>query len=163
MTKPPAAALSSTVQTLLHTVRDEAERAGAFASAVVRDGMLVCQAKEAAEPAFYRLEVDGGCLWVSLVMKDRWLSESIETDLLHTGDKMEELIEEELAEQGWEDGAPVVEHFRSEDMLFTFRSPLPVELERPATSAARTAMQWLLAYEAAFRPLGDMEASDEDD
>ena len=38
--------------------------------------------------------------------KDRWLSESIEGDLEHTGDELEELLEEELVELDWEGPFP---------------------------------------------------------
>lgn len=89
-------------------------------------------------------------------MADRWLSESIETDLLHTGDKVEELLAEELAEQGFPTGHGLrIEHFRSDDLLFTFRSPL--SLSPSAPDAADAAARYLLAYEACFRNLGDMD------
>ncbi len=126
----------------------------------MKDGRLVCHAKAAAAPASYRLFLESGKLWVSLVMADRWLSESIETDLLHTGDKMEDLLAEELAEQGFPTGHILhIEHFRSDDLLFTFRSPLPLNAADPA--AADAAARYLLAYEACFRNLGDMEESEE--
>lgn len=126
---------------------------------------LTCRAKASAEPAEYRLDLQQGRLWVSLVTPNRWLSESIETDLLHTGDKLEELIEEELAELDYDVKSVKVgfEHFRSDDKLFTFRSALPFAIERAgAPDAADTASKWLLAYEACFRRLGDMEGGDED-
>ena len=48
--------------------------------------------------AWYELSpTQGGCL-LALMTKDRWLSESIEGDLEHTGDELEELLEEELVE-----------------------------------------------------------------
>ncbi len=153
---------------LLGSVRAAAERAGVFGACRVQGDRLVCEAKASAEPAEYRLEQVGGRCWVSLVMKDRWQSESIESDLMHTGDKLEELIEEELAELGYEgphgaDGSVGLrfEHFRSDEMLFTFRTPVPTGASGfGGEEAARAATMFLLAYEACFRNLGDMSAQD---
>lgn len=142
---------------LLESVRSLAERAGVFGPVSIRDGVLICIAKAAAAPASYRMFEEGGRLWVSLVMADRWLSESIESDFEHTGDKPEDLVEEELIELR----APItklkVEHFRSDDLLFTFRSPLPFSLN---PSSAPDAARVLLAYEACFAKLGDMSAGE---
>ena len=139
---------------LLEGCRAIAVQAGVFGAVSIKDGRLVCTAKAAAAPASYRVFSEGGRVWVSLVMADRWLSESIEGDLMHSGDKMEDLLEEELIDQG----APVtrlkIEHFRSDDLLFTFRSPL----ER-----ADAVGKVLLAYEACFRNLGDMNAGEDGD
>ena len=75
---------------------------------------------------------------------------------MHTGDTMEDLLEEELVEMGQPAGSPVViEHFRSDDLLFTFRTPVPGDVD--------VAAAWLLAYEACFRRLGDMEAGEAGD
>jgi hypothetical protein len=148
------------LESLLSGVQRRAAEAGVFADVSIRDGVLICRARDAAAPASYRLFADGGRLWVSLVMADRWLSESIETDLLHTGDKIEELIDEELHELGHAGGPLPVEHFRSDDLLFTFRSPVPAAL---GVEAADVATKFLLAYEACFRNLGDMAAGGEDE
>lgn len=156
--------LDKPVAALLAAVRDAADRAGVFASAAVEGDRLVCPAANSAEPAEYRLFTDAGRIWVSLVTDNRWLSESIETDLLHTGDKIEDLIDEELVDLGCDRGPLPVEHFRSDDLLFTFRSPLPFEpahADRP--DAIDLATKVLLAYEAAFRPLGDMDDTGDDD
>jgi hypothetical protein len=143
------------VGAVLKRVAARAEEAGVFGSVEERDGRLVCTAKASAAPASFRLGLDGGKLWVSLVTADRWLSQSIEADLVHTGDKMTDLLEEEFAELGRPGERPPVEHFRSDDLLFTFRSAVP-------TSDAETAALYLLAYEACFRRLGDMEAGDDE-
>lgn len=146
----------------LEQVRDAAENAGVFGGTEIRDGQLICRALASAEPASYRILFDGGRLWVSLVMADRWLSESIEADLMHTGDKLEDLLNEELIEQGFTTGPLPYEHFRSDDLLFTFRSPIPVAPSALGTpDAVRPTVQCLLAYEACFRNLGDMEADEE--
>jgi hypothetical protein len=112
--------------------------------------MVVCHARRAASPASYRAFSEGGRVWVALVMADRWLSESIEADLLHTGDKIEDLVHEELIELGYNGPRPAIEHFRSDDLLFTFRTPIAGDDPRDVTRC-------LLAYEAAFRNLGDMD------
>lgn len=147
---------------ILESVAEQARRAGVFADVRIEGGRLVCTARDAGEPAEYRVDVDGqGRLWVSLVTPNRWLSESIETDLMHTGDKMEELVDDELVELGFDAGPLKVEHFRSDDLLFTFRSQVPGTGADPE-SLQRSAGLCLLAYEACFRQLGDMNADSED-
>jgi len=157
------AATPPPVRSLFEALRDVADESGLFGPVEVEASMLVCAAKESAEPASYRVEFEDGALYVSLVTDNRWLSESIESDLLNTGDKIEDLIDEELVEQGFDDGPLPIKHYRSDDMLFTFRSPLPID---PAAAgeaeAVETARQCLFAYEAAFRELGDMQESEED-
>lgn len=148
-------------ESLLGAVAGRARDAGVFADVTIDGDRLVCTALDAAEPAEYRLEWADGRLWAALVTPNRWLSESIETDLLHTGDKIEELLEDELVDLGYEEGPLRVEHFRSEDMLFTFRSPIPLEGCGEEAAALRAAA-CLLAYEACFRQLGDMDGGDEE-
>jgi len=121
----------------------------------------VCAAKNSAEAAEYRLFEEAGKVWVSLVTDNRWLSQSIEAHLVNTGDKLEELLDEELYDVGYEGGTLTFEHFRSPDKLYTFRSPLPIGADAP--DAAGIAAKCLLAYEACFRRLGDMDAADEDE
>lgn len=149
---------------LLADIAAVARSAGVFGAVELRSDdrgqiILSAQARDSGAPAFYRAAFEGGSLWVSLVTADRWLSQSIEADLVHTGDKMEDLIEEELVDQGVEGHRPRVEHFRSEDRLFTFRTPVPVRMGEPG--AAARAAAFLLAYEACFRNLGDMAGGDE--
>ena len=151
---------TQTQQAILHAVARRADQAAVFAQ-VATDGPRLSAAARDAD-AHYRLDaLPDGSLWVSLVTADRWLSESIETELLHTGDKIEELIDDELADLGFEAGPLRVEHFRSEDLLFTFRSPIPTA-GLTDNQAADTAATCLLAYEACFRQLGDM-AGERDD
>lgn len=132
---------------LFQDIAERVRRADVFDTITQTDRALECRARGAE--ASYRLELDGDQLWVSLVSPDRWLSESIEADLLNSGDDLAELIEEELVELGYEGDAIPFSHYRSEDLLYTFRSPVPrLEPELAATC--------LLAYEACFRNLGDM-------
>lgn len=145
---------------MLQSVARRAQEAGVFGDVALSPGLLACAAKAPAAPAWYRLSRDGTGLWVSLVTPDRWLSHSIEADLLHTGDKLEELIDEELLELGLECKLGPCQHFRSEDKLFTFRSQVPTLIGVPDHD---TALKCLLAYEACFRRLGDMHAQAQDD
>jgi hypothetical protein len=148
----------------LSLVGEKAQRAGVFGGVQVKGEVLVCAAKNSAEPAEYRLDADAGKLWVSLVTPNRWLSESLESDLEHTGDEVEELVEEELVELDYK-GPPMgpSQHYRSEDKLFTFRSPVPVAPGALDEGAVNIAATCLLAYEACFRRLGDMDAGAGDD
>jgi hypothetical protein len=173
---PPAAsdaaaqiALQAATTALLLAVAEGARKSGVFASVEVGPNRVECQALASAAPAQFRFEREGETFWVALVMKDRWQSQSIEADLINTGDKLEDLIAEEIGEMGFEGNAHTTcEHFRSEDKLFTFRSRVPVHLPKiladaaAAREAEKTASQWLLGYEACFRRLGDMEGGDDE-
>lgn len=141
------------VRAFLEGVAQEARRAGVFGVVVVGETGVRCAALASAEPAEHRVDVEGGKVFVSLVTSDRWLSESIEAELMHTGDKVEELLEEELVDRGYE-GKLTCQHYRSDDLLFTFRSELPVT---PGPEGVEDAARCLLAYEACFRELGDMK------
>ena len=116
--------------------------------------LLTCEARDAASPAHYTLAEVGGTWFVGLETEDRWLSESIEADLMHSGDSLEELVEEELVDLGLTVSGVTTQHFRDEHMHYVFRSPLPNNVT-PEQAAI-----WLLAYEATFRELGDMSTSE---
>ncbi len=145
---------TDSIQTMLQTLKDKATEADVFDATTIDEGgqVLACTPRDAGGEATYQAFMDSGTWFVALVTPDRWLSESVESDLMHLGDSIEELIEEELIELGLDSITPKVEHFRSEELLYTFRTPLPAE-----TSVEEAAI-WLLAYEAAFRELGDMTA-----
>lgn len=157
-------AANSTLARVLPLVRDAASNADVFDHCELpADEVLVCHARASAEPASYAIFSDAGRTFVALQTPARYLSQSIEADLVHTGDKLEDLLMEELVELGY-DGKPLpVEHFRTPDKLYTFRSPVP--LGQPATDRATTDLliTCLLAYEACFRRLGDMESAGEED
>lgn len=165
---------TGSLDTLFRRVKAALDASEAFGPTELRDGMLVAEARNPGEPAFFRLEPDGveGArrLWVSLVTPSRWLSESIESDLVEHGDDLGELIEDELIELGFEsDGMPpTFQHFRSADLLYTFRTMLPDEVSgiqgegSEAERAAEVAAIWMRAYEQAFRRLGDMDEGGEE-
>lgn len=139
-----------------------ADRAGVFERVFVLDGVLVCKADGSAEDAFYKLRSTDEGLFVSLEMEDRWQSESIESELMHSGDPLEELLDEELAELGYTGDQPTYQHFRDDHMMFVFQSKVPID-GQSADEAARTAELFLLGYEACFRQLGDMDEDGGDD
>lgn len=172
---PPAYPLNTAPSlnpALLQTLEAVAQRLGrmtdVFGAVTVTGAGLEVLAKDSAAPASYRLFVDRGKLWVALMTQDRWLSQSIEQDLVHTGDKMSDLLEEELVDLGFLDlgvgpaNLPV-EHFRDDAKFFTFRSATPVDPIRPAGNAAEVLVTCLAGYEACFRRLGDMEGGDEEE
>ncbi len=146
----------------LERVADRARGSRSFAAVEVSPVRVECLARGPSEPALYRVDTDAGRVWVSLVMKDRWLSQSIEADLVHTGDSIGELIEEEWVDLGGAPGTVACEHFRSEDKLFTYRTSI-TSVESMDDAAVERGARMLLAYEACFRRLGDMNAEGEPD
>jgi hypothetical protein len=156
----PATVLLSRV---LPRVRDRALEAGVFGSCEhPAPDVLVCHALASAEPAHYVVFAEMGRVYVALQTPARYLSQSIEADLVHSGDKLEDLLMEELLEQGYEGKPLPVEHFRTEDKLYTFRSPVPIASGASDADADALLTKCLLAYEACFRRLGDMEAGGDD-
>jgi hypothetical protein len=158
---------SSAVHGLLSAVAERARAAGVFGAVRVEGGVVRCEALASAEPAEFRLFEEKGILWVSLVTSHRWLSQSIEADLVNTGDKIEELLEEELVDLGWKkEWGPArltYQHFRDDAKMYTFRTPVPVRIERAGDAqSAEIAATLLLGYEQTFRPLGDMEGGEEE-
>ena len=143
----------------LTSLKSRAEASERFSAVELHDDTLKCKALDVESEAWYQLTTMDGQPMVMLITPDRWLSESIEADLMHTGDSLEELIEDELVELGspsTEDTTMVVQHFRSEDLQYTFQTPLSSDSEE------ETILRWLLAYEAAFHELGDMGGEEED-
>lgn len=143
----------------LRSIAKAAEEAGVFGVVAVESNRLACKAK--AADAFYRVDVQNNVVCVSLVTPDRWLSQSIEQELVNTGDKFADLLDEELAELGFVGAAPKIEHYRSDDKLYTFRTPMPFGPD-DAGAHTQSLTQHLLAYEAMFGVLGDMPGGDEE-
>ncbi|MCA9312253.1 MAG: hypothetical protein KDA21_13650 [Phycisphaerales bacterium] len=155
--------IGATMNTLLNDVAEAARCSGCFGAVEVREDLVSCAAADAPEPAFYRLVSEDGRLWVEWVTADRWLSQSIEAELVFTGDDLEDMIDEELVDLGYEGpklGA--LSHYRSEDLLYTFRSEVRVDAEGTQDEVVRALTTCLLAYEATFRELGDMAGGDDD-
>jgi len=151
-------------QAMYEEVGDRVRDARVFAKVRRNDEALLCLADGPEEEAMYFAEVDESHtrVWVGVWTKDRWLSESIEAELVHLGDKIEDLLEEELVDQGYETRLPV-EHFRDDEKRYIFRSPVPIPQGEKSDSdtSMRRVEQTLLAYEACFRELGDMLPAEE--
>jgi len=151
-------------QSLYEEVGDRVRASSVFEKVRRNDDALRCRGKHAESEVYYIAEVSEAhdLVWVALETPDRWLSESIEADLMFKGDKIEELLEEELVDQGFEGSLPV-EHFRNEEKRFVFRSPvfLPASEKLDGEGMVDRVTQVLLAYEAAFRQLGNMVPQDE--
>lgn len=138
----------------LPDIAARARAAGVFRNVSISPDGLLCPAMNPA--ATYRLMPADNGVYVALQTPDRWLSQSIEQDLVHTGDKLDELIEEEMVDLGYRGPRLGFEHFRSEDKQFTFRSRLP------SSCSADVAVLALLGYEACFRRLGDVDGGEDE-
>ena len=149
--------------TLLHALRAAVEKTKVFGEVTLSSRSLACAAPASAAPAEYRVEFESDGLWLSLKTPDRYLSQSIEQDLVHTGDKIHDLICDELIDLGHPDPKPFpVEHFRDTNKLFTFRTRLNIDLSvAPSEQTVDATLKHLLAFEAAFSHLGDMTSDDE--
>jgi hypothetical protein len=157
---PMTTAAPQLLSSLLDKLSARAKSSGRFGPVRVDGHRLICEADGSAAPASYRVEADDEAVWVVLGTKDRWLSESIETDLVHTGDKLDELIEEEMIELGYRGPRLPFQHFRSDELEFVFRTAVPIA--DASAESVDLVMHCLLGYEACFRQLGDMEEDDED-
>lgn len=153
-------------QALYEEVGDLVREADVFDRVRRTDEALVCRARVPGTEACYRAEVseDHDLVWVGLYTADRWLSESVEADLMFKGDKVEELLEDELFDQGFEARLPV-EHFRDDHKRYVFRSPvfLPKGEKLDGEGMIDRVKKVLLAYEATFRQLGDMSPEDQEE
>ncbi len=150
---------SGELASVFSAVAERARLSEKFAGVTATAEGVECRALPAPEEAAFRVRVENQKLYVSWVTPDRYMSQSVEADLMWTGDDLGELIAEELADLGWSE-PPLgnVEHFRSEDKLFTFRSEIPPT----AAKSADSLLQALLAYEAAFSNLGDMKPEEDE-
>lgn len=146
---------------VLEAVAARARAAGVFGRVDVTAAGIVAQAQRPAAPAEYRVELEKGEFFVGVFTPDRWLSHSVEADLLNTGDDLAELLKDELDELGYQGPAPAIDHYRNDQKWFTFRSRTGV---RPADAGAAERLGTiLLGYEACFRHLGDMHQKGEDE
>ncbi|MBL0928461.1 MAG: hypothetical protein IBJ11_12555, partial [Phycisphaerales bacterium] len=160
----PAHGLSPNLQATFAALRNAADAQGRFAPARALPRGIELPYKLKPDEAAFRIVADGPALYIEWVSPDRYFSQSIEADLMWSGDDLAEIIDEELADSGWlaAGAGPMgtLEHFRSPppDKLFTFRQKLPIDPARldPARDAQRL-LAALHAYEAAFRELGDMK------
>jgi hypothetical protein len=152
----PTSGLSS----LLSAIADQARATGAFASVELIGNMVSCKALTNEEAA-YRVEPHDAGLCITWVSPNRYLSQSIEADLMWTKDDLDELLAEELTEVGYS-GPPLktLDHYRNEEKLFTFRGVIPAP---PASLSAADLVKCLLAFSATFGQLGDMKPGEDED
>ncbi|MEM9914790.1 MAG: hypothetical protein AAF911_07510 [Planctomycetota bacterium] len=153
---------TSTHAAMLDTLAQRATDADLFESVEIDQGLLKAHARVVESPCWYQvgpLETvdETSRVWVGMYTPDRWLSGSIEADVLHLGDKYEDLLEEELIDQGY-NARFDMQHFRDDDKIFVFRSAVPMATEQSLDDPEllERVFQTLLAYEACFRELGDM-------
>jgi hypothetical protein len=137
----------------LSIVQQHAQRSNRFERIESTDTSVRCKAKGAASEAWYVVDRQDDGWAVSLLTPDRWLSESIEGDMLEGRDTAEELIDDELVELGFPGKAQQVKHYRDDFKMYVFRSCIPVNAQDGAAAAT-----YLLGFEAAFANLGDMQA-----
>ena len=128
---------------------------------VTRTGQGVrCDAMHVEEECYYAAHTDDqGDLWVGWYSPDRWVSGSIEGDLVHTGDKIDELLEEELVDLGLSIKL-TLDHYRNDDKIFVFHSK--AALPADANEASATLVKILLAFQACFVELGDMAPGEDE-
>lgn len=142
-------------------IADALRSSGRFASVDTTDDGIRCRARDVESEADYTLSIEDLGLVVRFETPDRWLSESIEADLYHASDSLDELLEESLDELEWPvDTAPVgsFRHYRSEELRYVFEHDVPTDGDPVANG--RT---WILAYEATFHELGDVAGPSETD
>ena len=146
-------------QALFEEVAERLRHSDAFKKVRRTDDALKCTAKEVQTEPLYTAEVPEphDMVWVSLATPDRWLNESIEAALVYGNESIEDMLEEELLDQGFESRLPV-EHFRDEQKLYLFRSPvfMPKGEKLDEEPMINRVTQVMLAYEACFHQLGDM-------
>lgn len=89
---------------------------------------------------------------VGLCTENRWQNEELEKKVEETGDTMSEYLEAAFAEADLDWPHPPVEHYREQQKLFYFATPLDLErLDDLTTPAIREkTLKMLLGYWAGF-------------
>ncbi|MDA1008397.1 MAG: hypothetical protein O2800_05270 [Planctomycetota bacterium] len=140
-------------------LRDEVERTRSFRELISDEFGLRCQAQ--GVDAWYEI-TEGKSAWVvRLILTDRWLSESIESALVHSRDTVESLIDDELIDLGCSFRTRTVRHFRDLKRQYIFEADIPAP-ESMSDDDTTLALQYLLAFESAFRHLGNMSGDSEE-
>jgi hypothetical protein len=138
----------------LQSLVQQASQSGRFKDANINGDTVRCRAKDASAEAWYVIDKADGHWSIALETADRWLSESIEGDMLEGRDTAEELVDDELVNLDFPNRCPQVKHYRNDDKVYVFRSRVPLEGIADETTGIAT---YLLAFEAAFSQLGDMQ------
>lgn len=140
----------------LQTILQRALSSQRFGEVILKDGALRCRAKGAAAEAWFVITPNKSDWTISLLTGDRWLSESIEGDMLEGHDSVEELIDDELVEIGYPHRARPVKHYRDESKTYVFTSEIPLQ---GVPDIAEGIATYLLAFSAAFLQLGEMQGN----
>ncbi len=143
---------------LLSDLRARAAATSRFASVEILGDRLVCTALASSAPAQYCTWRVGSEWRVALSTPDRWLSESIESQLVESRETLEDLLAEELRDLDWAEPLAPVKHFRDENRQYVFEASLPVKSEQD--DAVRVAT-FLNGFERTFAELGDMSAGED--
>ncbi len=145
-------------------IEKQAAEEDAFAKIRIEGDRLLLEIKDCESEAYYFVDAnsDPEKIWVGISTPDRWLSESIEADLMHRGDDIEELLEDELHDQGWETSLDV-QHYRDDEKQYIFRSAVRIQAGEnyKSNDLMQRIRKALLAYEACFRELGDVCEADD--
>lgn len=160
----PAPVLHDAAASAMRHAADLLARDPGFDRCEFTQGMVIAHAADAPESALYRVEADPEGLFVSWVSPDRYLSQSIEQDLVYAGDDLDDMIDEELADTGYAGPslAPM-QHYRNDEKLFVFRSRTPIDARScDAARAGHDLACFIRAYHAALSQLGDMSPDEED-
>ncbi|MEM9082256.1 MAG: hypothetical protein AAGB34_01585 [Planctomycetota bacterium] len=135
-----------------------------FADARVDGPRVIFDPADCEHECDYRVEVEDDVIWVGWSTPDRYLSQSVEADLVYTGDDIDDLIDEELADQeSWVLGERLApsEHLRNEEKRFVFRSKTPIQAGQGNDETAAHLLAAILAYDLAIRQLGDMKEEED--
>lgn len=147
---------SETINGVGALVAEQVRASNTFSEVVLVDvptGVRVdCAAVGSPSPVWYRAVIQPDVCVVEFTTADRWLSQSVEADLVNTGDTLEELLEEELVEHGYESSSPRFEHFRSDDLEYVFRVTIK-------DAHVSTIVAFLLSFDSCFARLGDVRES----
>lgn len=154
---PDTATLTTVFDATIQPLTD----ADVFANVTRTDAGVRCDAMHVEEECYYAAHVDSdGNVWAGWYSPDRWVSGSIEGDLVHTGDKIDELLEEELIDLGLAIKLPL-EHYRNDDKIFVFHGK--IDLPDDSAEASDMLVKVLLAFQACFVELGDMAPGEDDE
>jgi len=147
---PDTATLSAVFDATIQPLVDS----GVFAEIKRTQSGVRCDAQHVEEECYYAAHAeDDGTVWVGWYTPDRWLSESVEADLVHTGDKIDELLEEEIVDQGLSLKLSL-EHYRDREKVFVFRAKVALPVD--SAEASSLLVKVLCAFQACFLELGDM-------
>lgn len=127
--------------------------------------VVTCHAHGTVDEAQFCIEVDDEGVWLTWASVDRYLSQSIEAELTYTGDDIDDMVDEEIVDAGWNLGKLTPNtHYRDEDMRFVFRWKTGITAaDLDAGTHAPTFANALAGMVEAFVELGDMVPGDDDD